>query len=150
VGAEAAPLIAAMTDESTGESWSENAVAGILAQAGSFGFVVHMDERPAGFILARVAADESEIINLVVAAGARRQGVGRLLLSTTLVRARALGAGSMFLEVARDNEAALALYDEFGFIQVGIRSNYYRRGTNNYTDAFILRRDLITGGRDPD
>ena len=50
----------------------------------------------------------------------------------------------MFLEVADDNVAARALYDRIGFVQVGIRPDYYLRGAVDYVDARILRNDLIT------
>lgn len=146
----AAALIAALTEEAAGEPWSADAVARILALPGAFALIAHVEGRPAGFILAQVAADESEIVNLVVATYARRRGVGRSLLAAAMGRARERGACAMFLEVASDNEAARALYRDQGFVQVGIRPDYYRRGPVNYTDALVLRRDLITTTRNFD
>jgi ribosomal-protein-alanine N-acetyltransferase len=45
--------------------------------------------------------------------------------------ARASGAASLFLEVADDNVAALALYERLGFVTVGMRPNYYARGATS-------------------
>jgi len=143
-GLSAAPLVAALTKAASDDPWSTEAVAGILALPGSFGLIAQSAGRPLGFLLAQCAAGESEIINLAVAPEARRQGVGAALVGHAMARARTNGAQAMFLEVAADNEAARALYEREGFKQVGIRHDYYRKGPNNYTDALVLRCELIT------
>ncbi|MEN8195099.1 MAG: ribosomal protein S18-alanine N-acetyltransferase [Pseudomonadota bacterium] len=142
-----APLMAVMTETASDDPWSAESLAKILALPRSFGLVAHGAGQPLGFLLAQCAAGESEIINLAVAPAVRRQGIGGALVAGAMARARGMGAQTMFLEVAGDNAAARALYDRIGFVQVGIRPGYYRRNPNNYTDALILRRDLITTGR---
>jgi len=142
-----APLMAVMTETASDDPWSAESLTKILALPRSFGLIAQATGQPLGFLLAQCAAGESEIINLAVAPAARRQGIGGALLTAAVVRARGMGAQTMFLEVAGDNAAARALYDRIGFKQVGIRPGYYRRNPNNYTDALILRRDLITTGR---
>jgi ribosomal-protein-alanine N-acetyltransferase len=54
---------------------------------------------------------------------------------------RTPGARALFLEVARDNDAGLALYRAAAFAEVGIRRAYYSRPTGAM-DALVLRRDL--------
>ncbi len=142
-----APLMAALTETTSGESWDSESVANILALPRSFGLIAHGAGQPLGFLLAQCAAGESEIINLVVAPAARRQGIGGALLAGAMARARGMAAQIMFLEVADDNAAARALYDRQGFAQVGIRPDYYRRDPVNYVDALILRCELITPGK---
>ena len=61
-----------------------------------------------------------------------------------MATAQRSGAEAMFLEVAADNAAALALYRGAGFTQAGLRRGYYAPAG---TDAFVLRRDL---NRPPD
>jgi ribosomal-protein-alanine N-acetyltransferase len=48
----------------------------------------------------------------------------------------------MFLEVAADNEAALALYAALGFSPAGRRFRYYERSHGPRVDAIILRSPL--------
>lgn len=140
-------LMAVLTETASDDPWSAEALARILALPRSFGLIAHEAGQPLGFLLAQCAAGESEIINLAVAPAARRQGIGGALVAGAMARARGMDAHTMFLEVAGDNAAARALYDRIGFVQVGIRPGYYRRDPNDYTDAFILRRELITTGR---
>src|ERR1700685_3273490 len=80
-----------------------------------------------GFVLSRLAADEAEILTIAVDAAHQGRGVGRALLSENLRQVTNAGAKAMFLEVAKDNAPALALYERFGFVKVGQRGGFYRR-----------------------
>jgi ribosomal-protein-alanine N-acetyltransferase len=107
----------------------------LLGLPGGFGLL-----RPGvGFVLARVAADEAEILTLAVVPAARRQGHGEALLAGAMAAAVARGAGAMFLEVSEQNEAARALYAAAGFAEAGRRRGYYPDGS----DALVLKRGLL-------
>jgi ribosomal-protein-alanine N-acetyltransferase len=116
------------------ERWGAEAIALMLDLPGAFG--LHCPG--AGFVLARVAADEAEILTLAVAPAARRQGHGGALLAAAMAQAAARGAAAMFLEVAEANGPARALYAAAGFAEAGRRRAYYPDGG----DALVLRRDL--------
>jgi [ribosomal protein S18]-alanine N-acetyltransferase len=117
------------------EAWGSDAIALQLALPGVFGW---LDQR-GGMILARVAADEAEVLTLAVAPEARRQGIGTTLLETALRLARVRGARTAFLEVSDANTPARSLYKRAGFTLAGRRPRYYADGT----DALVLRRTLI-------
>jgi len=134
-GAHAA-VLAAIHAESfpPAERWGTDAMALQLEQPNCFG---HVD--PAGgFILARIAADEAEILTIAVAPARRRAGSGHALLSAAIATAQRYGAASMFLEVSPVNDPAQGLYARLGFIRVGLRRRYYPDGG----DALVMRRDL--------
>ena len=113
-------------------SWNEKTLSTMLASPETFAFV-HDD----GFVLARSAADEAEILTLAVRPGARGRGLGRALLQRAIEKAVAMGAANVFLEVGGDNTHALALYAALGFAQVGTRKAYYEG-----RDALVLRLSL--------
>ncbi len=114
--------------------WGVDAIGLQLALPGAFGWIA-----PAGgMILARVAADEAEVLTLAVDPAVRRRGLGRALLEQVLVTARQRGANAIFLEVASGNEPGRALYAAAGFVAVGCRRGYYPDGG----DALVLRRSL--------
>lgn len=116
------------------ERWGEDAMRLQLELPGAFGLI---DAR-GGFVLARVAADEAEILSIAVMPKARRVGLGRTLLTAAIAEARARGAAAVFLEVAAANAAARALYAQAGFREVGTRPNYYPGGAA----ALVLRAAL--------
>lgn len=114
-------------------SWSEKALRDLLESPGIIALV-----SPGGFILARVAADEAEILSIGVEPAARRGGLGGALAAHAAAQASAHGARTMFLEVSAINEAAQALYRSLGFGEAGRRKAYY--GASE--DALILRANL--------
>jgi ribosomal protein S18 acetylase RimI-like enzyme len=64
---------------------------------------------------------EREILNLAVDAPYRRLGIAGRLLRAELRR-----GGIHLLEVRESNHAAQALYQKFGFEQIGQRPGYYQ------------------------
>lgn len=90
-----------------------------------------------GFIVYRVVADEAEIISIGVAPTARRAGIAAAMLEIAARDTQQRGAKNLFLEVARDNTAALGLYQSAGFSEIGIRPKYY-----DGVDAILMSRAL--------
>jgi ribosomal-protein-alanine N-acetyltransferase len=128
------------------DPWDAAALERIFALSGGFGYLAWQgdppDDSPAGFILARDLGGEVEILSVGVLPEWRRQGIGRALMAAVVAQAERLRAGSLVLEVATENEAALRLYAGFGFVPVGRRPRYYRR-IGGRSDALILRRGII-------
>jgi RimJ/RimL family protein N-acetyltransferase len=76
-------------------------------------------------------------VGLMVALDARRQGVGTALLRAAVDWARGAGVRKLELHVFPWNEAAIALYDAFGFEREGFRKGHYRRG-GEFVDAILM------------
>jgi ribosomal-protein-alanine N-acetyltransferase len=117
------------------DAWGEDAISLQLALPGVFGF---LDGR-GGMLIARVAAQDAEVLTLAVQPCARRQGIARALLRAAIAEARTRGASALFLEVATANATARALYRQAGLEQVGQRRRYYADGG----DAIVLRMKLL-------
>ena len=116
------------------DPWSAAGLTQLLGGPGVFAF--HTRD---GFVLARAAGGEAEILTLAVAAAARGQGLGRALLQAAARHAALLGAQSVFLEVGTDNPAALTLYAGLGFARVGQRKAYYASSGAN---AWVMKAPL--------
>jgi [ribosomal protein S18]-alanine N-acetyltransferase len=125
-----------------GERWGETTFAAQLVLPDVFGFVLS----DAAMVLARVAADEAEILTLAVVPGAREAGRGGALLRAAEERAAAAGARRMFLEVAPGNVAARALYAAAGYAEIGRRRRYYPDGSDALVLARVLSPAAATGG----
>ncbi|MGB0561173.1 MAG: ribosomal protein S18-alanine N-acetyltransferase [Spirulinaceae cyanobacterium] len=81
--------------------------------------------------------DEAHITLLMVHPDYQRQGLGQLLLWALLVKARQQQMARATLEVREGNRGAIALYNKFGFTQVGRRRGYYKA---TQEDALIFWR----------
>lgn len=120
-------------------SWSAASWASLLGRAGVLCLGMEQDGGALqAAICVQYAADVGEILTLVVAPHARRQGLGRQLVQAALVRAGERGAARLLLDVSVTNAAARALYRGMGFSEDGVRRAYYRDGS----DAILLSRDL--------
>lgn len=138
--------IAALHREDFARPWSPEEFSALLVQETVFGFAAREVGRgnaaPAGFVLARLAAGESEILTVAVARSQRRQGLGWRLMDAVLRRLHAERAEALFLEVDEANAAAIALYRRLGFAEVGRRAAYYRDAAGRRSGALVMRRDL--------
>jgi len=88
--------------------------------------VIEEDGTIQGFLVARAVEHEWEIENVAIAAPARRRGLGARLLGHFLQLVRRRAGASVFLEVRESNRAARGLFEQFGFLESGRRTKYYR------------------------
>lgn len=75
--------------------------------------------RMAAATLVRPAADDAYLSRIAVAPAHVGRGLGTLLLDRALARARDMGARRLVLDVADDNDAAIAFYRRHGFVEAG-------------------------------
>ena len=94
-----------------------------------------------GFALGRLIGDEAELLTIAVAPDLQGRGIGRVILGDFEATASLRGARCIYLEVAENNAAAIALYQSAGYGVVGRRVNYYR-SKNGAIDALTMARDL--------
>jgi ribosomal-protein-alanine N-acetyltransferase len=125
-------------------SWSADEFEALLSNKSTIGVaaVDASSDALRGFALARLAADEGEILTIAVEAAFRNRGVGRALMIDCLSRLAAARARSLFLEVERANLTAIALYSRLGFREVGQRRGYYQKPDGSAATALVLRKDI--------
>lgn len=126
------------------EAWGEGDFARLFDTPGTFGWVAQVGTgegpQPVALVVARAVADDSEILTIGTLPMARGRGIGRALLRAAAAEAATRGAERLFLEVAVDNAAAIALYRAAGFAEVGRRKAYYRRPDGGRVDALVMAR----------
>lgn len=137
--------LSALHEEGFARPWSDEEFESLLRQDTVFGFAVVEEGvpsgQPCGFVLARHAAGEAEILTIVVPRKLRGRGLGHKLMDSVLRHLHAERVESLFLEVDETNTAALALYKRLGFQEVGCRPAYYANPGSPRTNALVMRRD---------
>ena len=122
--------------------WSDDEFRSMLADKAVLAHRAMLGRRLVGFIITRIAGDESEILSVAVAASAQGRGLAGRLLHLHLRRLAGLGARTVFLEVGENNTPALRLYSRAGFEQVSRRQGYYADDSGRQTAALVLRCDF--------
>ena len=106
------------------------------------GWVAVDSDKVVGFSMVSLAAGECHILNLCVHPDFHRKGLGRALLQQALDWAKNEEAVMIYLEVRRSNLAAIQLYLNMDFKQIGERKDYYPAPKGKKEDALIFARDI--------
>lgn len=117
--------------EAVPDAWSEGMYRDSLEQ-GHHSLVLEDNGELQGFaVWMQALPDEAELLNIVVKVSAQGHGLGQQLLQALLSNARSSGVERLMLEVRESNNAARRLYLRNGFIENGMRKNYYRTATGH-------------------
>jgi ribosomal-protein-alanine N-acetyltransferase len=121
-------------------AWDTESIKSLLEHPAATSLVAVAGEPKAaiGFVIGQLAADEAEILSIGVSPNWQRAGLGTRLLEGLARAARRGEAKRIFLEVAEDNAAAVALYKKLGFVETGRRKRYYERAGKEPVDALTL------------
>lgn len=122
------------------DPWSEKMLAEHLANPCSLTLAAVGDTgRLLGYVGLLAVVDEGYITNVAVRPDCRRQGIASSLLQALEARGRARNLTFLTLEVRQSNAPARALYEKLGYLQAGLRRNYYE---NPREDAIIMTKTL--------
>ncbi len=146
VGRKQADMLAEIHAAAFARTWSSEEFAALLAERSVFALglrrITFFGRRLAGFVLVRIAADEAEILTIAVRPSDRGRGYGRMLMDEALRRLYGAGVTACFLEVDRDNAAAVGLYRSLGYVVSGERKHYYGAGSAGDGTALVMRVQL--------
>lgn len=92
-----------------------------------------------GFLILRIIAFEGELLRIALRPEYRGRGLAKKLMDQLVEYSIHNSVNSLFLEVRNSNETARNLYRFYGFIETGIRKNYYK---NPQEDAVVMCLDL--------
>ena len=118
--------------------WSEKSIAEEITNPLSLWIVAVDGDTVTGYVGSQTVLSEADMMNLAVDQSYRRQGIGRKLVSFLIDRLRENKTYCLTLEVRASNAAAISLYHELGFEEVGRRPKYYSKPVE---DALILRKE---------
>jgi ribosomal-protein-alanine N-acetyltransferase len=96
-----------------------------------------------GFAIFQQVLGEATLMNIAVHPQHQGRGLGVRLVTALLAALAGRAVKRCLLEVRASNERAIALYRKHGFIDDGLRSNYYPSATGR-EDALLMSCNLDT------
>lgn len=135
-----ASALAALVADVMPYAWSEPTFASCNGPE-YLGWVVEHDQTPVAVIVARYHADACELLIVAVARVWQQQGIARALVQHLCASVQDQGVSTVWLEVRASNQAAQALYQSLGFVQIAERPAYYPSTTGREA-AWVMRREL--------
>ena len=99
-------------------------------------------EALAGYYVMMPVVDEAHLLNITVRGDLHGHGLGRLMLGHMAALAQRMRLDSILLEVRPSNLRALSIYQQYGFVRIGRRKDYYPAADNAREDAIVMARTL--------
>ena len=123
--------IAAVEKECFSAPWTESQIIDEINKNNALFLVARCNEHFCGYISGQLILDEFYINNVAVTEGFRRKGAASKLIEFMLNELQNRDCSLVTLEVRESNFSARSVYEKFGFINLGIRKNFYSHPTEN-------------------
>ena len=120
--------------------WGEEALRDTIASSGHH-LMSLREGRAVGFLLSNFVLDEAQLLLIGVSPDWQGVGVGGQLLKELINRSQDQDQKLIYLEVRSGNERAIRLYRSLGFIDIGVRRDYYP-GLVGREDAIVMSLQL--------
>ena len=118
--------------------WGKDGWKTELAEKSAYVVCAEENAVVCGFLALRLAAGVCEILNVGVSRAYVRRGIGSGLMRQALDWVRQQGGAQITLEVGAQNKPAIQLYLQAGFVQLGVRKNFYA----GKEDALLLGKTV--------
>ena len=127
-------------DSSTISFWTKKQWASEFKKEGIKVVGLFLSSLVIGICVYHVVLDEAQINFFVVSQKYRKKGYGTYLMNYLIKQCEILNINKLLLEVSLSNTTAEKFYSSFDFHTVGIRTNYYKDGS----DALLKEKNLAT------
>ena len=134
--AEDLPAVSAIEEASFSLPWSAEEIERSFRLANYRFFIAEEDGAVVGYAGILRCLDEADLTKVAVTECFRRRGIASALIDTVFQYAEEEELECLFLEVRSSNFPARALYEKAGFVQVGLRKDYYE---NPREDAILMK-----------
>lgn len=104
--------------------WKDNAFAQI--------YVLETDAHICGYIDFWITFETAQLARIAVASDVQGHGLGSQLMDFMIEECERAMCENISLEVRVDNQAAIMLYERYGFIRAACRKGYYEDGSDGH------------------
>ena len=119
--------------------WSQKSFEDACQSNDNIYLVCEMNGQIAGYCGLWTVLGEGNITNMAVSGGFRRLGIAETLMKEMEKRGMSKNVVTYFLEVRKSNEAAVNLYKKMGYVQIGVRKNFYEKPVE---DALVMSKTI--------
>ena len=127
-------------EESFSLPWSYKSFEESLQLQYSSFFVAVIDGIVAGYIGTYLIGGDIDITNIAVKKSFRRQGIADKLIEEVFAYAKEEKVEFINLEVRVSNIPARNLYEKYGFVQIGLRKNFYSKPVE---DGILMQKNML-------
>ena len=141
------PSVLSIEERNSDYPWSQDQFTTSIENSKNLCYCLSLDGKTIGYLIAMLAPDTADILNIGIDPDFKRQGYGTGLLNHLIKELRKRNIGEILLEVRAGNKSAIRFYKRQGFEEISVRKNYYMKNSKNQShreDGIIMRIKILS------
>ena len=135
------PSVLSIEEQNSDDPWSKSLFTTSIENSNNICYCLSLNDKTIGYLIAMLALDSADILNIGIEPDFKRQGHGTALLNHLIEELRKRDIGEILLEVRVGNKSAIQFYKKQGFEEISVRKNYYTKNSKNQSqreDGIIM------------
>ena len=141
------PSVLSIEEQNSDDPWSQDQFTTSIENSKNLCYCLSLDGKTIGYLIALLAGDTADILNIGIDYDFQRKGYGTALLNHLIEELRKRYIAEIFLEVRAGNKSAIQFYKKQGFKEISVRKNYYTKNSKNQShreDGIIMSIKIPT------
>ena len=139
------PSVLSIEERNSDYPWTQLQLTRSLENSNNLCYCLSLNSKTIGYLIAMLATDSADILNIGIDPNFQRKGYGTALLKHLIEKLRKRHIGEILLEVRVGNKSAIQFYKNQGFEEISVRKNYYIKNSNDRSqreDGIIMRIEI--------
>jgi len=135
------PSLLSIEEQNSDYPWSQLQFTTSIQNSNNLCYCLSFNGITIGYLIAMLAGDTADILNIGVDPDFKRQGYGSGLINHLIEELRKRNICKILLEVRAGNKSAIQFYKKQGFEKISVRKNYYMKNSKNQSqreDGIIM------------
>ena len=125
------PSLLSIEERNSDYPWSQLKFTTSIENSDNLCYCLSPNCKTVGYLIAMLALDTADILNIGIDPDFKRHGHGTALLNHLIEELRKRHIGEILLEVRAGNKSAIRFYKRQGFEEISVRKNYYMKNSKN-------------------
>ncbi len=141
------PSVLSIEERNSDYPWSQLQFISSIENSNNLCYCLNLKGKTIGYLIAMLAGDTADILNIGIDSDFKRQGYGTALLNHLIKELKKKDIGEILLEVRAGNKSAIQFYKKQGFEEISVRKNYYTKNSKNQShreDGIIMRIKILS------
>ena len=141
------PSVLSIEEHNSDYPWSQDQFTTSIENSNNLCYCLNLNGKTVGYLIAMLAVDTVDILNIGIDPDLQRQGYGRGLLNHLIEELRKRDISEILLEVRAGNKSVIQFYKKQGFKEISVRKNYYTKNSKNQShreDGIIMRIKILS------
>ena len=141
------PSVLSIEEQNSDYPWSQLQFTTSIENNNNLCYCMSLNGKTIGYLIAMLAPDSADILNIGIDPDLQRQGYATGLLNHLIEELKKKDIGEILLEVRSGNKSAIQFYKKQGFEEISVRKNYYTKNSKNQSqreDGIIMGLKILS------